>query len=146
MENQEPESEDRDNSYGALVVAVLTEDAHPDPHSRRRKVQRREPMPFTEEERLAIEQEIIKANAEMRSVESEKATQNKTWNAQINAARETMDEAIDVLKTGCFYMDVERIEEFNYEMERVYYYDCQTGHEVEHRDMTEEEKQTRMNL
>lgn len=112
----------------------------------KRRIQRWEELPFTAEERLKVEEEIIAANRALRDVESEKSVQNKAWNAQISEHRETMDTAIDVLNKGCFKVSVERIEEMNYEDATVIYYDINTGDEIEEREMTEEELQTRMNL
>jgi hypothetical protein len=126
------------------TVAVLVEDHDPQPQGRRRRVQRREEQPFTGEERLAIEQEIINANGGMREVEEHKKAQDKIWNGQITEYEATMNEAIDVLKKGTFTVDVERIEEFNYDNGMVYYYNTETGDEVDCRDMTDEDKQTKM--
>ena len=95
---------------------------------------------------IKLEHEIIEASKDMRRVEGEKATQTKTWNAEISASRERLDEAVDVLEKGCFTVDVERIEELNYDEEMVFYYDVTTGEEVERRDMTKEEFQTKMDM
>jgi len=128
------------------ALALVEDTEQPKPTSKRRRIQRREEIPFTEEERLRVEQEIISANKDMRLVETEKATSNKTWNAEINQSRESMDEAVDVLDKGCFTVDIERIEELNYDEKMVYYYDVQSGEEVERRDMTPEELQTKMEM
>ena len=128
------------------TVAVLVEDHDPQPQSRRRKVQRREEQPFTNDERLQIEQEIINANTGMREVEETKKSQDKIWNGQIAEHEATMNEAVDVLKKGVFLVDVERIEEMNYDSGVVFYYDVRTGEEVDSRTMTPEEKQTKMDM
>lgn len=129
-------------------VAVLPPEPpqQPEANSKRRRVQRREELPFTQEERLAIEGEIIEANTSMREVENTKKAQDKEWNGQIAGYEATMNDAIDVLKKGTFTVDVERIEEMNYDSGMVIYYDVESGHEVDSRDMTEEEKQTRMDM
>jgi hypothetical protein len=126
-------------------VATLPE-PQPKAESKRRRVQRREELPFTHEERLAIEEEIILANTSMRSVEEVKKAQDKVWNGEIAQYEATMNDAVDVLKKGTFTVEVERIEEMNYETGQVIYYDVQTGNEIDSRDMTEDEKQTRMDL
>ena len=66
------------------TAAVLVEDPIPQPHSKRRRVQRREEQAFTSEERLAIEQEIIQANGNLRDIEDTKknARQNLEWSNQ----------------------------------------------------------------
>lgn len=127
-------------------VAVLLEDPNPQPQSKRRRVQRREEQPFTQEERLAIEEEIIKANTSMRDIEDTKKTQDKIWNGQISEYEATMNEAVDVLKKGTFTVDVERIEQFDYENEMIIYFDVNSGEEVDSRIMTEDEKQTKMDM
>lgn len=138
------EAEDQVTVEGSALAVI--EEPREAPHAKRRRIERLEELPFTEEERLRVEHEIIEANKSMRKVEDMKSAQNKTWNAEINTYRETMDEAIDVLDKGCFKVKVDRIEEHNYSEERVIYYDVDTGEEVDSREMTEEEKQTRMDM
>ncbi len=129
-------------------VAVLPPEPEqiPRSESKRRRVQRREELPFTQEERLAIEGEIIDANTSMREVETTKKAQDKEWNGQIAAYEATMNDAVDVLKKGTFTVEVERIEEMNYDTGQVIYFDTDTGQEIDSRDMTEDEKQTRMDM
>lgn len=117
-----------------------------EPHSKKRRIQRMEEIPFTHDERLKVEQEIIEANGNMRDVEDTKKTQDKIWNGQIAEYEETMNEAIDILKKGGFTTSIERIEEFDYHLGMVRYYNVDTGHEVDSRDMTEEELQTKMDM
>lgn len=117
-----------------------------DAHSKKRRVERMEDLPFTQEERLKIEEEIIEANGNMRDIENTKKQQDKIWNGQIADYETTMNEAIDILKKGCFSASVERIEELNYNEKMVRYYDVTTGEEVDSRDMTEEELQTKMDM
>lgn len=130
----------------SVAVLVEPEQPKPEPHSKRQRIQRWEELPFTTEERLKVEEEIIEANGNMRDIEETKKTQDKIWNGQIADYETTMNTAIDVLKKGCFSVQVERIEEWVYEEKMVRYYDVDTGHEVDSRDMTEEELQTRMDL
>ena len=139
-----PDSVTTDEPHQAL--ALVDDEPPVTPSSKRRKIQRREQIPFTQDERLRVEREIISANKDQRMVETEKAAQNKLWNAEINQSIERMNEAVDVLDKGCFTVDIERIEELNYEEEMVYYYDVTTGDEVERRDMTKEEYQTKMDM
>jgi len=113
---------------------------------KQRRVERMEDLPFTHDERLAIEQEIIIANTSMRNMEETKKAQDKVWNGQIAQYEATMNDAIDVLKKGTFTISVERIEEMDYEHSTVTYYDVVTGNEVDSRNMTEDEQQTRMNF
>lgn len=129
-------------------VAVLPPEPpqQPEANSKRRRVQRREELPFTQEERLAIEGEIIEANTSMREVENTKKAQDKEWNGQIAGYEATMNDAIDVLKKGTFTVDVERIEQFDYENEMIIYFDVNSGEEVDSRIMTEDEKQTKMDM
>jgi hypothetical protein len=117
-----------------------------EPHSKKRRINRLEEVPFTHEERLKVEQEIIEANGNMRDVEDTKKIQDKIWNGQIADYETTMNEAIDILKKGGFTTQIERIEEFDYDTRMVRYYNVDTGHEVDSRDMTDDELQTRMDM
>jgi hypothetical protein len=117
-----------------------------EPHSKKRRINRLEEVPFTHEERLKVEQEIIEANGNMRDVEDTKKIQDKIWNGQIADYETTMNEAIDILKKGGFTTQIERIEEFDYDTQMVRYYNVDTGHEVDSRDMTDDELQTRMDM
>lgn len=127
-------------------VAVLEETDQATPHLKKRRIQRLEEVAFTQEERIAIENEIIEANGSLRSIEDTKKIQDKAWNGQIAEYEATMNDAIDVLRKGTFTIDVERIEEMNYDSGMVFYFNVDTGEEVDSRDMTEEEKQTRMDM
>jgi hypothetical protein len=117
-----------------------------EPHSKKRRINRLEEVPFTHEERLKVEQEIIEANGNMRDAEDTKKIQDKIWNGQIADYETTMNEAIDILKKGGFTTQIERIEEFDYDTQMVRYYNVDTGHEVDSRDMTDDELQTRMDM
>lgn len=146
--DQEPErvSTDEPMTEPTSVVVVLSEDPNTDPGVRRRRVRRREDQPFTETERIQIDNEIISANGGLIDTEKEKAAQTKLFNGHIAEYRQTLDDAIEILRKGVFQIDVERVEEFNYESGEVIYYDVETDKEVDRRDMTEEELQTKMKM
>lgn len=146
--DQEPErvSTDEPITESTSVVVVLSEDPNTDPGIRRRRVQRREELPFTEQERIGIDNEIVTANANLIQTEQEKAAQTKLFNGHIAEYRQTLDDAIEILRKGVFTVDVERIEEFNYGTKEVIYYDVETDKEVDRRDMTPEELQTKMKM
>lgn len=139
-------STDEPMTQSTEVVVVLSEDPNTGPGVRRRRVRRREDQPFTEAERIQIDEEIIAANAGLIDTEKEKAAQTKLFNGHIAEYRQTLDDAIEVLRKGVFQIDVERIEEFNYESGEVIYYDVESDKEVDRRDMTEEELQTKMKM
>lgn len=145
---QEPErvSTDEPMTEPSNVVVVLSEDPNTDPGVRRRRVRRREDQPFTEAERIQIDNEIISANGGLIDTEKEKSAQTKLFNGHIAEFRQTLDDAIEILRKGVFQIEVERVEEFNYESGEVIYYDVESDKEVDRRDMTEEELQTKMKM
>ncbi len=128
------------------VVVVLSEDPSTGPGIRRRRIRRREGWPFTESERIQIDDEIVSANASLIETEKEKVAQTKLFNGHIAEYRQTLDDAIEILRKGVFQVDIERVEEFNYEAKEVIYYDVTSDKEVDRRDMTEEELQTKMKM
>ena len=128
-------------------VAVIVEpETKAEPDHKRRRITRREELPFTQEERLAVEQEIISANKSKRSIEEKKKAHDKVWNGEIAQHEATMNEAVDVLEKGSFTVEIERIEEFNYDLKMKIYYDVSSGEEVDSVDMTDEDLQTKMDM
>ena len=145
-EEQTPEVSTDEPVQDTGLVVVLSEDPNTDPGVRRRRIRRREEVPFTNEERIQIDDEIVEANGNLIKTEVEKSAQNKLYNGHIAEYRQTLDDAIEVLRKGVFQFEMERIEEFNYTEKLVIYYDVETDKEIDRRDMTPEELQTKMKM
>lgn len=131
------------------IIEVLAEDPSPGPNQRRRRVVRREHRPLDQDERREIDDQIVDSNQNMRRLEVEKAAANKKYNGEIADHRQTMDDAIDVLAKDSIESDMTRVEVLNYDDGMVRYYDLDDVNFdecIDEREMTEDEKQTKMEM
>jgi hypothetical protein len=128
-----------------MIVEVLTDENDPGKlGGRQRRVIRRECRPLNMEERLAVDDEIVKSNGEMRKLETEKAATVKKYNGEIAEQRQILDDAIQVLRKDRVDYDIERMMRIN-EDDWVYtFHDVGTDEIVDTEDIPEEKRQTNM--
>jgi len=141
-----PEEVEEGDHPVPAVIDILADETSTDPGIKRRRVVRREGRPLSPDERHAIDDEIVKVNTHLRQTEEEKTATVKKYNGEIAESRQMLDDAIGVLKRDLVEADMTRIEEFNFTLGMIYYRDISTDEIVDEREMTEEEKQTSMNM
>jgi hypothetical protein len=136
---------DPDEQKLPMIVEVLTDENDPGKlGGRQRRVIRRECRPLNMEERLAVDDEIVKSNGEMRKLETEKAATVKKYNGEIAEQRQILDDAIQVLRKDRVDYDIERMMRIN-EDDWVYtFHDIETDEVVDTEDIPEEKRQTNM--
>jgi hypothetical protein len=125
------------------IVEVLTDENDQGQFAgRRRRVIRREARVLSMEERLAIDDEIVASNGEMRRFEVEKAAAVKKYNGEIAEQRQILDDAIQILRKDCVEFDVERIQKIDEERWIYTFHDIETDAIIDEVDIPENERQT----
>ncbi len=132
--------------HASMVIDVVQDEATSDPNLRKRRLVRREGRPLTSAERRIIDDQLVTCNGDLHNLESEKAASNKKYTGEIAEARQMMDDAIEVLRRDTVDEEFVRMETFDFTKGTVTYTDIDSGEVVDERDITDEERQTSMNL